>query len=115
MRCWNRYRGQGTIFDFGCTDSVGPELGKGLRHLIGALPVAAPKLDSWTVGQLDKWPPGTSSLHGWIAKRMICELQSKHGFTHEHLLIKANLAWVSSFLAPATSPETRQATARENP
>jgi hypothetical protein len=66
-------------------------------------------------GQLDKWPPGTSSLHGWIAKRMICELQSKHGFTNEKLFIKANLAWVSSFLAPATSPETTQATVRENP
>lgn len=66
MECWNRYRVPGTISDFGCTDSVGPELGKGLRDLIGALPVAAPKVD--------RWPPGTSSLHGWIAKRRICEL-----------------------------------------
>jgi hypothetical protein len=37
MRCWNRYRVPGTIFDFGCTDSVGPELGQGLRHLDGLL------------------------------------------------------------------------------
>jgi len=62
MRCWNRYRVPGTIFDFGCTDSVGPELGKGLLHLIGALPVAAPKLDSWTVGQLDSWTSGRRAL-----------------------------------------------------
>ena len=52
MRCWNRYRVPGTIFDFGCTDSVGPELGKGLRHLIGAPPVAGPKVESWTGGQV---------------------------------------------------------------
>ena len=48
MECWNRYRVPGTIFDFGCTDSVGPELGHGLRNLIGAPPVAAPKVDRWT-------------------------------------------------------------------
>jgi hypothetical protein len=46
---------------------------------------------------------------------MISELQSKHGFTNGKLLIKTNLAWVSSFLAPATSTETKQATVRENP
>ncbi len=30
-------QGQGTIPDFGCTSSLGPELGKGLRNLNGLL------------------------------------------------------------------------------
>ena len=31
-------QGQETISDFGCTSSLGPELGKGLRNLNGLLP-----------------------------------------------------------------------------
>ena len=82
-------------------------LGRGLHRATGAPSVGGAKGERVEAGHFLPARMNRKTHHLRVAVKA-----SLHQWEP---LIKANLAWLSSFLAPATSPETRQATVRENP